>query len=189
MAADAGADGDSVYLPGADVRPNWDASALSRRYAVRVLTEADVEMIFALCRTQTLFYRYHPPFVTPESILEDLRALPPGKTVADKLFAGFFDGTALAAILDLIWDYPARGTAWLGLFMLDAARQGQGEGTALVGEILQALREAGMSRVRLGVDLGNAHSWAFWTKNGFSQVDTGRYLVLERALGDAAAVE
>ena len=166
--------------------PGLDASGLSRRYDARALTEADVERIFGLCRTQTLFYRYHPPFVTRESILEDLRAMPPGKTVADKLFAGFFDGTALAAILDLIWDYPVCGTAWIGLFMLDAARQGRGEGTALLGEILQALQERGVLRVRLGVDRGNPQSLAFWTKNGFSQVDTGRYLVLERALGASA---
>lgn len=62
---------------------------LSTKYTVRNLAEADVDIIFDLCRRNELFYRFHPPFVTKESIFEDMKALPPGKEYKDKFYIGF----------------------------------------------------------------------------------------------------
>ena len=78
-----------------------DEKKLSRRYAVRRLTAEDAEAVYALCRENSTFYRYHPPMVTVESVLEDMNALPPNKTFADKYFVGFWNGEALIAVLDL----------------------------------------------------------------------------------------
>ena len=102
-----------------------------------------------------------------EDVRGDLTALPPGKELGDKLYTGFFSGGALTAVLDAVLDYPAPGTAFLGFFMLDRAGQGRGEGSALLGQILAALRALGYGLVRLAVDEGNPQSAAFWTKNGF----------------------
>ena len=75
---------------------------------------------------------------------------------------------------------------WLiGFFMVDAARQGTGLGSRLVSETAACLRAAGLSRLRLGVDRGNPQSFAFWTKNGFEQVDEGHYIVMERDIQTA----
>ena len=63
---------------------------------------ADIEKIYAMASQNTLFYQYHPPFVTWQSILNDMSALPPGKTMADKFYIGFFNGAALAAVVDMI---------------------------------------------------------------------------------------
>ena len=63
---------------------------------------ADIEKIYAMASQNTLFYQYHPPFVTWQSILDDMSALPPGKTMADKFYIGFFDGAALAAVVDMM---------------------------------------------------------------------------------------
>lgn len=52
---------------------------LSKRCSVRRLDQRDVDSIYALCRENTVFYQYHPPFVTRESILKDMTALPPEK--------------------------------------------------------------------------------------------------------------
>lgn len=160
-----------------------DVQQLSARFTVRLLTAADAEAAAALAAGNPLFYQYHPPMATPESVREDMAALPPGKTMADKYFAGYFDGEALIVLLDLIADYPQPGTAHIGFFMLAAGRQGSGLGSEIVQELLCALRDAGFSRVRLGTDRGNPQSAAFWTKNGFRRTgEAGRYIVRERAL-------
>ena len=54
------------------------------RFEVKRLNEADVDKILHLCMGNPLFYEYHPPLATRESILEDMSALPPQKTYRDK---------------------------------------------------------------------------------------------------------
>lgn len=46
--------------------------------------------------------------MTKESILDDMEALPPGKSREDKYYVGFFGGGSLAAIVDLILGYPEK---------------------------------------------------------------------------------
>lgn len=162
-----------------------DITRLSGELTVRRLGAADVPQILTLCSGNPQFYRYHPPLPSEDGIRADMQALPPGKTAADKYYVGYFDGGALAAVLDLILGYPQEGTALLGFFMVDAARQGTGLGSRLVGEAVACLGAAGFSRLRLGVDRGNPQSLAFWTKNGFAQVDEGQYLVMERDIQTA----
>ena len=76
--------------------------ALSKNYAVRALDSKDLAAIYALSCKNELYYQYHPPFVTRESIIEDMKALPPGKTYEDKYYIGFFEGDVLVAMMDLI---------------------------------------------------------------------------------------
>lgn len=162
----------------------WDCSAFSDRYDVRRLTEDDIGQIYALCAGNPQFYAFHPPFVTEEDIREDLRALPPRCTPEDKYYVGFFDGNGLAAVLDLIVGYPGEADDWIGFFMLEAGRQGRGEGSRILSELLAVLEASGCVRVGLGVDRGNPQSAAFWKKNGFTPVPSeGKpYQIMERFL-------
>ena len=93
-------------------------------YPVRRLTEADAAQVCTLMQGNPLFYRYHPPQPTPESIRTGMTALPPGKAMEDKWFVGFYDGDCLIAVMDLILNYPAADTAFIGLFMTAHDRQG-----------------------------------------------------------------
>ena len=54
--------------------------------------------ILRLSESNPMFYEYCPPFVTRESILNDMKALPQGKTDAEKYYIGFFEGQKLIAI-------------------------------------------------------------------------------------------
>ena len=65
-----------------------DISCWSEKYQVRALTEQDVGAIYELSRKNNLYYEYCPPYVTRDSILSDLVALPPGKPPDDKYFSG-----------------------------------------------------------------------------------------------------
>ena len=71
-------------------------------------------MIFVL--KSKLFYEFHQPFVTRESILDDRNALPPGKSKEDKAYIGLFDGDTLVAVMDLILGYPTEEIVWIGIF-------------------------------------------------------------------------
>ena len=47
-------------------------------------------ILFLICVVGILFfYQYHPPFVTKESVLKDMKALPSGKNYDDKFYVGF----------------------------------------------------------------------------------------------------
>lgn len=61
----------------------------SKIYQVRRLGRDDVDAIYELCRENRIFYRYHEPFVTKESILDDMEALPPGKAARTNTTSAF----------------------------------------------------------------------------------------------------
>ena len=63
-----------------------ELEALSKRFFVRALETEDVDIIYDLCSKNKLFYEFHQPFVTRESILDDRNALPPGKSKEDKAY-------------------------------------------------------------------------------------------------------
>lgn len=159
-----------------------DVKTLSSRYAVRRLGAPDVEAVYELCAQNPLYYQHCPPFVTKESILEDMKALPPGKCAEDKYFLGFFDENVLVAVLDLVLRYPDVQTAYIGFFMMRNSMQGRGEGSAMITQCLRVLGKQGFLRVRLGYVKGNLQSQTFWRKNGFqdigTQVDFGQYSVV-----------
>ena len=161
---------------------------LSNRYTIRDLLPQDAEIVYEVLKANTLFYKYHPPMVTVESILEDMEALPPNKGYEDKHYIGFFCEDALVAVMDLIEAYPRPGTALLGFFAMNSNLQGQGIGTAIISDSVAYLAQVGFKKVRLGIDKGNPQSKAFWLKNGFVftgeeyESDGSTILVMERKL-------
>lgn len=161
---------------------------LSHQFFVRKLNKADVDIIYALCCPNEIFYRFHPPFVTKESILEDMEALPPNKGYNDKFYIGFFDGELLIAVMDLILDYPQDNVAFIGFFMMNKAFQGRGVGSRIIGDCSAYARILGCQKIRLAIDKGNPQSEAFWSKNGFEKTgeeipnDISAYLPMERIL-------
>ena len=165
-----------------------EPAGLSSRYGARRLCDSDVGAVYRLSAGNPIFYKYCPPCVTLESIREDMKVLPPGKSGEDKFYVGFFDGSMLIAVMDLILKYPNDETAFIGLFMVDSASQGKGTGTAIIEECLCFLKRQGLRRARLGFAKGNCQSEAFWTKNGFvrtgEEVNDGSYtaVVMERVL-------
>lgn len=159
-----------------------DLHLLSKSYTVRKLDEADVDAIFELMRKNEIFYKYHPPFVTKESILEDMKALPPQKSYEDKYYIGFFEDETLVANMDLILSYPTEQIAFIGFFMTDVQYQNKGIGSKIIREVCACLKCLGYTKVRLGVDKGNPQSYAFWLKNQFSVIGENDYILMELQL-------
>lgn len=168
--------------------PKLDLTALSSRFFVRRLLSEDVDAVYRLASRNTLYYRYHKPFVTPEGILEGMAALPPGVSAQNKFYIGFFDGEELTALMDLVLGYPSPDTAYIGLFMTKPEMQGRGLGSRIISDCADRLRLHGFVKLRLAVDKGNPQSAGFWTKNGFSLTGEAypngdsAYLPMERPL-------
>lgn len=142
----------------------------STRFRVRALTGEDIPLVYALCRGNPQFYACCGRNNTEADIRADMEVTPPGKTLADKYYVGFFDGETLAAVMDLIDGYPDPQTAYVGFFMMNGALQGRGIGTRTVTELFDCLRQSGFRRVRLAFDKENPQSSHFWRKNGFTDV-------------------
>lgn len=156
-----------------------DINLLSKSYFVRKLHKNDIDIIYNLSSKNELFYKYHPPFVTEESILDDMNALPLGKSMDDKYYVGFFEQEVLVAVLDLILGYPEKETVYIGLFMTDVEYQGKGIGSQIINDVVAYLKSLGYNKTRLGVDKGNPQSNAFWRKNGFQVVSEEKYIEME----------
>ena len=132
---------------------------VSRRYRIRLLQETDMDDILRLSESNPMFYEYCPPFVTRESILNDMKALPQGKTDAEKYYIGFFEGQKLIAIMDMVFAFPDDET-------------GYGIGSIIIEEYAEYIRTLGKKTIQLAFAKGNLQSEAFWQKNGF--VRTGK---------------
>lgn len=156
-----------------------DVNLLSKSFKVRRLNKRDIDMIYDLSCENKIFYQYHPPFVTKESIEEDFEALPPNKSYQDKYYLGFFDGDILIAIIDLILSYPTKEIAFIGLFMTNIEYQNKGIGSNIIRDVCSYLKEIGYKRVRLGVDKGNPQSYHLWIKNNFETILENDYILME----------
>ena len=166
-----------------------DATRLSYKYRVRLLTEDDMSEIYELCRSNPQYYRSHSLKLSRELVAEDMTILPPDKTAEDKYFLGWFDDDrTLAAVIDLIDGYASGDIAYIGFFMVAAERSGRGEGTEIMTELCGKLAQTGFSSVRLAYGKHNPQAEHFWKKNGFEAIKEtdhekyGSVIVAERKL-------
>lgn len=166
-----------------------EVNRLSTKYKVRELTSSDAVAVCDLESTNPLYFEHCPPSPDVQSVLDDMRALPPKKTLQDKYYIGFFEGDLLIAVMDLILNYPDEETAFIGLFMVLSSKQGCGVGTEIISECLSRLNHIGFSFIRLGYMKDNPQSRAFWYKNQFRptgiETDNGQGIVvlMERQTG------
>lgn len=142
---------------------------LSNKYEVRKLEKSDIPLILELCKKNPKYYRHCPPEVSRESIEKDMTILPPGKTLEDKYYVGFFEDINLVAVMELIDGYPDEKTAYIGFFMMNMDFQGKGIGSKIITEVCEYLRER-FSKIRLAYVKGNEQSEHFWLKNRFEKI-------------------
>lgn len=159
----------------------------SKEYAVRRLTESDIESIYKLCKGNTLFYQYCEAEPTREQILRDLHITPSGVSEDRKYYIGFYQNNGLIAVMDLIDGFPTENIGFIGFFMVSATIQGHGIGSRIVADVADYLKETGKISIQLGIDKGNPQSTSFWKKNGFQTIkevnrDGGIILLSEKTL-------
>lgn len=155
---------------------------ISTKYSVRRMKQEDVDIIYELSVGNPMFFQYCPPDITRDSILSDMKALPPHCTYEMKYYMGFFEKDKLIAIMDLVAGYPRADVVYIGLFMVNKEVQGKGIGSEIIRESLQYLKKCNFSSVQLAYAKGNPQSEAFWKKNGFTatgkETDNGDYFAV-----------
>lgn len=159
-----------------------EMSSLSKFFMVRRMTINDIDMMYDMMSKNKIFYQYHPPFVTKESIVEDMEALPPNKSYDDKYYIGFFENDSLVANMDLVLGYPTEEIAFIGFFMTNVQYQNKGIGSNIISDTCDYLRDLGYKQVRLGVDKGNPQSFSFWSQNRFRVISENEYILMELTL-------
>ena len=142
----------------------------SNKYEVRRLKEEDLNMIYSLCVENTEYYKHCPPFVTTQSIISDMNALPPRKTIEDKYYIGYFLGDSLVAVMDLIDNCPEANKAFIGFFMVKKSLHRNKIGFNIIEELSSYLKDNCYNEIRLGCIDTNKTAYSFWEYNGF--VDT-----------------
>ena len=81
-------------------------SQLSTKYKIKKMGEEDISRILHLENGNPLYFAYCPPKPCRETVLNDLNALPEGKSLEDKFYIGFFENDSLIAIMDFILSFP-----------------------------------------------------------------------------------
>ena len=162
---------------------NLDIEALSTDHEVKKITEADITAVYNLCRANRRYYRYAKTEPTKRNLTEVISEMPEGTEPSQKHFLGFYDENGLAAILDLITDYPEAGSAFIGWFMVDAQLQGQGICSQIFADIRASLAAQGFTKLSLAVIRENEPAIEFWEKQGFEltgeEVQKERYTVVK----------
>lgn len=151
-----------------------DYTKFSKDYQVHRLSNDDIPLILALCEKNPQFYEHCPPFVTVQSIKDDMQAMPQRKIgqEQDKYYLGYFDKTGqLAAVMDFVDHYPDEQSCFIGFFMMERNLQGAGIGSSIITELCEYLTELDYKYIRLGYVDSNEQSKSFWQRNQFT--DTG----------------
>lgn len=147
-----------------------DIDAFSKSFSVKRMHIEDASMIYEMTRQNLQYYEFCGRENVVEDIENDLRICPPGKSLEEKYYVGFFDGETLVAVMDFIDGYPDETTAYIGFFMMNQAYQGKGIGTKVVLDLFSYLKEIGFKTVSLGYEKSNPQSSHFWKKNQFHAV-------------------
>ena len=169
------------------ILPRLDIVCFSKKFVVRKMKKEDAKMIYDMTSRNLQYYDYCGKQNTLEDIYSDLELTPPGITLKDKYYVGYFSDEELVAVMDLIDGFPDKETAYIGFFMMNIDYQGKSIGTQIISELFEYLKKMDFKKVRLGIDKDNPQSTHFWKKQGFMPVkevpqDGGIIVVADRIL-------
>jgi ribosomal protein S18 acetylase RimI-like enzyme len=111
----------------------------------------------------------HPP--GPADAQSTLMFVPEGRSPADKVAFGVWVDDALVGLFDLLLRHPDEETVYIGLLLVDRARQGRGIGAAACRALDRevAARWPWARRLRLSVVRTNDQVLGFWRRMGFAE--------------------
>ena len=161
---------------------------LSKTYMVTDAFEDDFEELYRLFCSNREYFGYFSLKSSRDALRRDMTILPDSCAAEQKHFVAYRDADGMAALMDLIEGYPDAKTCYIGLFMVDHARAGQGKGSAIMTELSDALKTLGYEKLRLAYGKDYRHAEHFWAKNGFVPVreayleEYGELIVAERVL-------
>ena len=160
--------------------PRLDIQSLGTNYDVRRITAADIADVYRLARSNRAFYEQLGVKLTVEGLTDVITRAPEGAGANSKLFFGFYDPVddgyqELVAVMDLIMGYPEASSAFIGWFMVDAARQGQGIGSDIFADVRASMAAQGFTALELACPAHDEGARAFWETQGFTATGEAYY--------------
>jgi len=143
-----------------------------RGYEVVPLTVDDEERIqqFLIeCSDYQMLESGRP--VQPGDAHAFLYDLPPGKTLDEKFTFAIEKDTRIIALLDVLRDYKAKDSWWIGLLLISPSMRGKGLGRKIMDYIIKNLTRDGVREIQLAVLEENEAGLLFWQKMGFQQTE------------------
>lgn len=134
------------------------------------LTEADAPLLQRFHDANPGYFELvHGEPAQPDQARRELAERPPaGMPYAKCWQVGYLDeGGRIAAFAGLVTDLIAPGVCHLGLFIVEAARHGNGDARTLYDGLEAWAVEHGATWMRLGVVVGNTRAETFWSRRGF----------------------
>ena len=93
--------------------------------------------------------------------------MPDGASTSQNIFAGFYSGEELLAVLELITGYPEKDDAFIGWFMVSAAHHRKGIGSQPFADVRAAMKAQGFDHLTLNCPAASEDAIAFWENQGF----------------------
>ena len=140
---------------------------LSTEYDVRRITESDISDVYNLSRSNSRYYRSIGQRPSKQRLTEVISEMPEDTGSSRNIFAGFYSGEELLAVLDLITGYPEKGDAFIGWFMVSATHHRKGIGSQLFADVRAAMKAQGFTHLTLNCPAAAEDAIAFWENQGF----------------------
>ena len=97
-----------------------------------------------------------------------LEALPPNKTYEEKFVIGVYnEKSELAALVDIVKDFPEEAVWMLGLLLVSPNERGKGLGKAISNQLIEIVRYENGRKIRIGVVNNNEVGLKFWKSQGY----------------------
>ena len=155
-------------MPGCARDPSEHVFELTGCFGVR-LDEGragELRAFYDECRAYFELATGEPP--GPNEAAELLRALPRGKTYADKFVIGFYDAPGhMVGVLDVIRNYPGDGDWYIGLLLFGPSSRGRRLGERVVRRLEEWVRAESGKALHLIVQEQNPDALRFWQRMGF----------------------
>jgi ribosomal protein S18 acetylase RimI-like enzyme len=140
-------------------------------HGLEMLSRADSPAIFDLYRRCGNFFVLQdgePP--VPADADELFTDVPPSKRPEDQHVFGCRRDGRLEALAALLVDYPAPGSWYLGLLIVDPLVRGQGLGRKMYASLEASASQRGARQILAGVLRENASALRFWRSLGFERL-------------------
>jgi GNAT superfamily N-acetyltransferase len=102
------------------------------------------------------FFDERPPSVAPENTLQ----------------FGMFEAEHLIGVAGMLYGFPEKTDAYIGLMLLSPGARGHGNGPRILGHMTSLARARGMRRQLVAVLDANPKGRAFWEREGFALSQT-----------------
>lgn len=140
----------------------------NQEFIIRLIDESDFSEVFKLFKACPDYFEIVSGEEADEqSVNIFYEALPPNKDYEDKYSIGVYSKSHLVGVIDLVKDFPKKGTWMLGLMLITPEFRNLGLGKGLHEYIKEIARVEEVNQLRVGVVMENTRALEYWKAFGY----------------------